>query len=75
MPTLLDDLHTTLLVKVVGLDGVEDEHGLEQGNTSARHDSLLDGSAGGVEGINNAILLLTDLNLRDTTDLDDGDSS
>lgn len=72
----LDNVHSELLVEVGGLDlakGVDG--GLNQGSTSTGQDTLLDGGAGGVQGIDISVLLLTDLNLRGATDLDDGDTT
>lgn len=72
----LDDADTELLVEVGGLDAVKAVGGsLEESGTTTGEDTLLDGSAGGVQGVNDTVLLLTDLNLGGATDLDDGDTT
>lgn len=72
----LDDADTELLIEVGGLDTTETVGGgLEQSGTTTGEDTLLNGSAGGVEGVHNTVLLLTDLNLGGTTDLDDSDTT
>ena len=72
----LDDADTELLVEVGGLDTVKAVgRGLEESGTTTGEDTLLDGSAGSVQGVDNTVLLLTDLNLGGATDLDDGDTT
>lgn len=71
-----DDAHTKLLVKVGGLEVLESvDGGLDEGSTTAREDALLNGSAGGVERIHEAVLLLANLHLGGATDLDDGNTA
>lgn len=71
-----DNGNTKLLVKVGGLDVLEGVDGsLDEGSTTTGEDTLLNGSAGGVESIDEAVLLLTDLNLGGATDLDDGNTT
>ena len=70
-----DDGNAELLVKVGHLDVVELEGSLEQSGTSTGNDALLDGGSGGVESIVVPVLLLPDLDLAGSTDLDDGDST
>lgn len=72
----LDDADTELLVEVGGLDVTETVGGgLEESGTTTGEDTLLNGSAGGVQGVNDTVLLLADLNLRGTADLDDGNTA
>jgi hypothetical protein len=73
---VLDDGNTELLVEVGSLDGAESVGGgLEQTSTTTGQDTLLNSGAGSVQGIDDAVLLLTDLNLGGATDLDDGDTT
>lgn len=73
---VLDDAHTELLVKVGGLDLLEGVgSGLDEGSATTGENTLLNGSAGGVEGIDEAVLLLADLNLGGAADLDDGNTA
>ncbi|KAG2021770.1 hypothetical protein GB937_004732 [Aspergillus fischeri] len=73
---VLDDADTELLVEVLGLDIVKAVGGgLEKGGTTTGEDTLLNSSTGSVESIDNTVLLLTDLNLGGTTDLDDGNTA
>jgi hypothetical protein len=72
----LDDVNTELLVEVGDLDVVKGVLGsLKESGSSSGQDTLLDGSAGGVKGVNETVLLLTDLNLGGSSDLDDGNTS
>lgn len=72
----LDDGDTELLVEVGGLDVVQSVGGsLQESGTTTGQDTLLNGGAGGVQGIDNTVLLLTNLNLGGTTDLDDGNTT
>src|SRR5699024_5135357 len=73
---ILNDGDAELLVEVGSLDPVEGlAGGLDEGSAATGQDALLDGSAGGVQGINEAVLLLTDLDLRGATDAEDGDTA
>ncbi|TLD33253.1 hypothetical protein PspLS_00817 [Pyricularia sp. CBS 133598] len=73
---ILDDANTELLVEVGRLDVAQSLAGsLEQSGTTTGQDTLLDGGAGGVKGIDKAVLLLTDLDLGRATDLDDGNTT
>ncbi|CAH0019690.1 unnamed protein product [Clonostachys rhizophaga] len=72
----LDDTDTKLLVEVGGLEAVQSlGGGLEEGSTTTGQDTLLNGGAGSVQSIDEAILLLTNLDLGGTTDLDDGNTA
>lgn len=46
----------------------------ERKHTTTSNNALLNGGTGGGEGVDEAVLLLTDLDLRGTTDLDHGDT-
>ena len=73
---ILNDGHTKLLVEVDGLNVVQSvSSGLKETSSSTRQNTLLDSSAGGVKSIDNPILLLANLNLGRTADLDDGNTS
>lgn len=73
---VLDDGDTELLVEVVGLDVLEGvDGGLEKTSSTTGKDTLLNGSAGGVQSIDNAVLLLADLDLGGTANLDDGNTA
>ncbi|GKT57007.1 unnamed protein product [Colletotrichum tofieldiae] len=73
---VLDDGDTELLVEVGGLDVLQGQgRGLDEGGTTTGQDALLNGGTGGVQGIDEAVLLLTDLDLGGATDLDDGDTT
>ncbi|KAI6747533.1 hypothetical protein HG530_015843 [Fusarium avenaceum] len=73
---VLDDADTELLVKVGSRDVVKGlSRGLDQGSTTTGEDTLLNSSTGGVQGIDESVLLLTDLDLGGATDLDDGDTA
>ena len=49
--------------------------GLEESSTTTGENTLLNGSAGGVQSINDTVLLLANLNLGGTADLDDGNTT
>ncbi|KAH6610237.1 hypothetical protein Trco_000257 [Trichoderma cornu-damae] len=73
---VLDDGDAELLVKVGGLDVVQGlGRGLDQGGAAAGEDALLHGSARGVQGVDEPVLLLADLDLGGAADLDDGDTA
>lgn len=72
----LDDADTELLIEVGGLDASKAVgRGLKQSGTTTGEDTLLNGSASGVERVHNTVLLLTDLNLGGTANLDDGNTT
>ncbi|KAF5137547.1 hypothetical protein E5D57_001325 [Metarhizium anisopliae] len=73
---VLDNVDAEPLVKVGRLDVSQSlGRGLDQGSTTTGQDTLLDGSTGGVEGIDKSILLLADLDLGGATNLDDSDAA
>lgn len=73
---VLDDADAELLVKVGWLEVAESVGGgLEESGTTTWEDTLLNGGTSGVQSINHAVLLLTDLDLGRTTDLDDGNTT
>lgn len=73
---VLDDANTELLVEVGSVDLLKAVGGgLEEGSTTTGEDTTLDGSASSVQGVNNAVLLLTDLDLGGATNLDDGNTT
>src|SRR5829696_1408410 len=70
-----DDAGARLLVvdvEDVEVDGVD---GLEQRHAAARHDALLEGRAGGLQRVLDAVLLLLHLRLGGRADLHDGDTA
>ena len=67
-----DDLDAEFLVLVLGLDVVEALSGADEGGAATGEDALLDGCAGGVQGIVEAVFLLLHLDLRSGADVDDG---
>ncbi|PKS09713.1 hypothetical protein jhhlp_004334 [Lomentospora prolificans] len=71
---VLDNADTELLVEVGRLN-VELGSSLEKSGTTTGEDTLLNSSAGGVESIDEAVLLLADLDLGGATDLDDGNAT
>ena len=73
---VLNDRDTKLLVEVGGLDILKGvDGGLEETSSTTGKDTLLNGSAGGVQSVDDAILLLTDLDLRGTSYLNDGNTA
>ena len=73
---VLDDGDTELLVEVCSLDILEGvDGGLEETSSTTGKDALLYGSAGSVQSIDDAVLLLTNLNFGGTTNLDDGNTA
>src|SRR4051794_33131704 len=73
---VLDDRHTKLLVKVCWLHALKSVgSSLEKSGSATWEDTELDGSTGGVEGIDVAVLLLTDLDLGRAADLDNGNTT
>lgn len=74
--SVLDNGNTELLVEVGRLDLAEGvDGGLQETSATTGQDTLLNGGAGGVQGIDDAVLLLADLDLGGTTDLDDGNTA
>jgi hypothetical protein len=72
----LDNADTELLVKVRGLEVIQGVGGsLDQGGATTGENALLNGSASGIESINETVLFLTDLNLGRATNLDDGNTT
>src|SRR4051794_20726683 len=70
-----DDLRAGLLVLViedVEVDGVDR---LQERDAAARHDALLEGGAGGLQRVLDAVLLLLHLGLGGRADLHDGDTA
>src|SRR4051812_1717898 len=70
-----DDPGARLLVvdvEDIEVDGVD---GLEQRHAAARHDALLEGRAGGLQRVLDAVLLLLHLRLGGRADLHDGDAA
>src|SRR6185437_8765631 len=57
------------------LDLVERGEGIDEGNTAAGDDAFFDGSAGGAEGVFDAVLLFLELDFGGGADLDDGDGA
>ncbi|GAM20524.1 hypothetical protein SAMD00019534_036990 [Acytostelium subglobosum LB1] len=64
------DLHSDVLIKVFHLDLLECQCGVEQGRTTAWHDTLLNGGTCGVQSVLNTVLLLANLDLGGTADAD-----
>ena len=74
--SVLDNGDTELLVEVGGLDILQGVDGsLEETSTTTGEDTLLNGSAGSVQSIDDAVLLFTDLNFGGTANLDDSDTA
>jgi hypothetical protein len=72
----LNDRDTELLVEVLGLQVVKGVgSGLEKSSATTGEDTLLNGGAGGVQSVDHAVLLLANLNLGGTTDLNDGNTA
>jgi len=72
----LDDRNTELLVEVLRLELVESVgSGLEKSSATTGKDTLLNGGAGGVKSIDHAVLLLADLDLGSTANLDNGNTA
>src|SRR3954449_1453989 len=70
-----DDLRAGLLVLVGEHVEVDRRGGLEQRHAAARHDALLEGRAGGLQRVLDAVLLLLHLRLGGRADLHDGDAA
>eukprot|EP00123_Amoebidium_parasiticum_P013706 comp22106_c0_seq1/m.32278 comp22106_c0_seq1/g.32278 ORF comp22106_c0_seq1/g.32278 comp22106_c0_seq1/m.32278 type:complete len:433 (+) comp22106_c0_seq1:448-1746(+) len=64
-----------LLVEVARLDLVQLGNAAQQCTPTAGHNALLHGSTGGVECVRHTVLLLTNLDLAGTTNLDDGNTT
>src|SRR5579859_6287892 len=73
---LEDDRRARPLVALDRLDGLLDRVGsVQQRDATARHDALLEGRAGGLQGILDAMLLLLHLRLGGSADLDHRDTA
>src|SRR4051794_33750007 len=70
-----DDLRAGLLILVAELIEVDRRGGLEQRHAAARHDALLEGRAGRLQRVLDAVLLLLHLRLGGRADLHDGDAA
>src|SRR5437764_1150697 len=70
-----DDLPARALVLVLEAIDVDGPGGLEQSHTAARHDALLEGRAGGLERVLDAVLLLLHLGLGGGANLHDRDTA
>src|SRR4051812_29795133 len=70
-----DDLRARLLVLDVERVEVDRLDRLEQRHAAARHDALLEGRAGGLQRVLDAVLLLLHLRLGGRADLHDGDAA
>lgn len=57
------------------LEVVQSLGGLQQGAAASDHDALLESCIGGVQGVLNAVLDLSDLYVGSSADLDAGDTS
>ena len=74
--SVLDNRDTKLLVEVGGLDVLKGvDGGLEKTSSTSGEDTLLNSSAGSVQSIDDTILLLANLNLRGTSNLDDSNTA
>merc|ERR1712196_552756 len=65
----LDNVNTNPLVQIgkAVLQGIQRRRSLEQSNAATRNDAFVDRSAGRIQSIINAILLLAHLELRRTS--------
>ena len=72
---LAHDVDADLLVVVVGLEALERLDGAQQRHAAARHDAFLDGGAGRMQRVVDAVLALLHLDLGGAADLDDGDAA
>lgn len=73
---VLDNGDTELLVEVGSLDVLKSvDRGLKKTSTTTGEDTLLDGGASGVQSIDDAVLLLANLDFGGTADLNDGDTA
>src|SRR3954454_11183554 len=70
-----DDAGARALVVVLDRVDVDGGRRLEQRDTAARHDALLEGRAGGLQRVLDAVLLLLHLRLGGRADLHDGDAA
>src|SRR5215213_9905432 len=70
-----DDLRARLLVLDVERVEVDGADRLEQRHAAARHDALLEGRAGGLQRVLDAVLLLLHLRLGGRADRHDGDAA
>lgn len=70
-----DDFNTGLLVVIVGLCIVQAFDGTDERNTATNNNAFLYGSAGCMQRIFNAGLLLFHLNFGGCTDIEDGNAA
>ena len=70
--TIFAPVFSSSIVERVEVDGVDR---LEQRDAAARHDALLEGRAGGLQRVLDAVLLLLHLRLGGRADLHDGDAA
>src|SRR3546814_786729 len=70
-----DDVDAAALIVIHGVETVQCLRRIEQGRPATGHDTLLDGRAGRMEGIIDAVLTLLDLDFTCTADLDDRDAA
>src|SRR3546814_15353657 len=66
-----DDVDAAALIVIHGVETVQCLRRIEQGRPATGHDTLLDGRAGRMEGIIDAVLTLLDLDFTSTAHLDD----
>ena len=71
----MDDVHADLLVCVSALHLVQRGDGLQKRDATAGDDALLDGRAGSLQGILDAVLDLLELDLGGCADLDNRDAT
>jgi len=69
---LADDLHADLLVSIGDLERVQSRDGVDQSHAAACDDALLDSSAGSLQGVLDAGLLLLELGLGGSAHLQHG---
>mmetsp|Transcript_139784 Transcript_139784/g.197962 ORF Transcript_139784/g.197962 Transcript_139784/m.197962 type:complete len:593 (-) Transcript_139784:4-1782(-) len=69
------DAHALVLVVRAGNQVIQRLRGTQERGSATRHDALLHGSAGRVQCVRDAVLLLADLHLRGATNLDHSDTA
>merc|ERR1711884_43646 len=69
---VLDNIHSLLLVLILGCDGINSWQTSDQSNSASGNNAFLHSGSGGVESIGHTILLLVDLNLGRSSDLEHG---
>src|SRR5207248_8368975 len=70
-----DDRGTGTLVRLLDLVELDRLDSVQERDAAARHDALLEGGAGGLERVLDAVLLLLHLGLGGSADLDDRDAA